>query len=65
MRAQIINHVGHIVNFLLLNINSSLEGYLANGQVTRKKVRVTGIEILSPASLLSTGIFVYNQCGET
>ena len=57
--------MGHIVNFLLLNINSSLQSYLANGQMTRNKVRVTGIELLSPASLLSTGIFVYNQCGET
>ena len=65
MRAQIINHMRHIENFLLPNINSSLDSYLAYGQMARDKVRVKGIEILSPASLLSTDIFVYIQFGDT
>ena len=65
MRAQIINHMRHIENFPLPNINSSLDSYLANGQMARNKVRVKGIEILSPASLLSTVIFVYTQFGDT
>ena len=65
VRAQIINHMRHIENFLLPYINSSLDIYLANGEMTRNKVKVKGIEILSPTSLLSTGIFVDNQCGET
>ena len=51
VRAQIINHMmRHIENFLLSNINSSLDSYLANGQMARNKVRVKGIEILSPTS---------------
>ena len=33
--------------------------------MTRNKVRVKGIEILSAASLLSTDIFVYMQFGDT
>ena len=44
VRVQIINHMRHIANFLLPYINSSLDSYLANGQVTRNKVRVKGIE---------------------
>ena len=54
VRAQIINH-----------INSSLDSYLVNGQMARKKVTVKGIEILSAASLLSTEIFFYTQFGDT
>ena len=54
VRAQIINHM-----------NSSLDSYLVNGQMARNKVRVKGIEILSAASLLSMGIFVYTQFGDT
>ena len=55
VRAQIINHMRHIEScLLLLNINSSLDSYLANGQTARNKVRVKGIEILRAASLLST-----------
>ena len=51
----------HIENFLLpANVNSSLDS-----QMARNKVRVRGIEILSPASLLSTDIFVYTQFGDT
>ena len=52
IRAQIINHW-----------NSSLDSYLVNGQMTRNKVRLKGIEILSTASLLSPDIFVYIQFG--
>ena len=48
-----------------LHINSLLDSYLANGQMARNKVGVKGIEISSPASLLFTDIFVYNQGGET
>ena len=66
VRAQIINHMRHIENFLLpIDINSSLDSYLANVQMDRNKVRVKGIKILSPASLLSTDIFVYTQFGDT
>ena len=51
MRAQIINHM-----------NSSLDSYLVNGQMTKNKVRIKGIEILSAASLLSTvDIFVFTS----
>ena len=50
VRAQIINHM-----------NSSLDSYLVNGQMARKKVTVRGIEILSASSLLSTNIFVYTS----
>ena len=50
VRAQIINHM-----------NSSLDSYLVNGQMARKKVTLRGIEILSAASLLSTDIFVYTS----
>ena len=54
VRAQVINHM-----------NSSVESYLVNGQMARKKARVKCIEILSAASLLSTDIFVYTQFGDT
>ena len=54
VRAQIIYHM-----------NSSLDSYLVHGQMARNKVRVKGIEILSAASLLSMGIFVYTQFGDT
>ena len=54
VRAQIINH-----------LDSSLDSYLVNGQMTRNKVRIKGIEILSAASLSSTDIFVYTQFGDT
>ena len=54
VRAQIINHM-----------NSSLDSYLVNGQMARKKVKVKGVEILSAASLLSTDIFVYTLFGDT
>ena len=54
VRAQIINHM-----------NSSSDSYLVIGQMAREKVRVKGIDILSAASLLSTDIFVYTQCGDT
>ena len=60
-----MNHMRLIENFLLPNINISLDSYLANGQMARNKVRVKGTEILSPASLLSTDIFVYTQSGDT
>ena len=50
VRAQINNHM-----------NSSLDSYLVNGQMARKKVTLRGIEILSAASLLSTDIFVYTS----
>ena len=46
-------------------MNSSLHSYLVRSQMARNKVRVKGIEILSAASLLSTGIFVYTQFGDT
>ena len=52
VRAQIINHM-----------SSSLDSYLVNGQMTRNKVRVKGIEILSATSPLSTHILVYIQFG--
>ena len=51
---QIINHM-----------DSSLDSYLVNGQMTRNKVKVKGIEILRAVSLLSTDIFVYTQFGDT
>ena len=54
VRAQIINHM-----------SSSLDSYLVNGQMTRNKVRVKGIEILSATSPLSTHILVYIQFGDT
>ena len=53
-REQIINH-----------INSSLDNYLVNDQMTRNKVRVKGLEILSAASLLLTDIVVYTQFEDT
>ena len=56
--AQIINHMRHIENFLLPNINSSFDSYLANDQMVRNKVRVRDRGIESPASLLFTDIFV-------
>ena len=46
-------------------MNSSLDRYLAIGQMVRNKVRVKDIEILGAASLLSTDIFVYTQFGDT
>ena len=46
-------------------MNSSSDSYLVIGQMAREKVRVKGIDILSAASLLSTDIFVYTQCGDT
>jgi len=46
-------------------MNSSLDSYLVHGQIARNKVRVKDIEILSAASLLSMGIFVYTQFGDT
>ena len=46
-------------------MNGSLDSYLVNGQMTRKKITVRGIEILSATSLLSTDIFVYTQFGDT
>ena len=58
VRAQIINHMRHIENFLP-NINCLLDSYLANSHIARNKVRVKGTEILSPASHLSTDMFVY------
>ena len=54
VRAQIINHM-----------NSSLDSYLVSGQMTRKKITVRGIEILSASSLLSTDIFLYTRFGDT
>ena len=51
----------YIESCLRPNVNSSLDSYLANSQMARNKVRVKGIEILSPASLLSTDVFVYTQ----
>ena len=65
MRAQIINHMYHIENFLLPHMNRSLHSYLANSHMTRNGVWGTDIEIFSVASLLSTDIFVYTQFGET
>ena len=46
---QIINH-----------INSSLDIYLVNGQMTTNKVRVKGIEILSAPSYPLTFLFTPN-----
>jgi len=65
MRAQIVNHMKHIENFLLPHINSSLHSYLANSQMARNGVWGTDIEILSAASPLSTDICVYTQFGDT
>ena len=52
VRAQIINH-----------ISSSVDSYLVNDRLARKKARVKSIEILSAASLLSTDIFVTPNLG--
>ena len=65
MRAQIINRMYHIEHFLLPHMNRSLNSYLANSHMTRNGVWGTDREIFSPASLLSTDIFVYTQFGET
>ena len=50
---------------ILTQMNSSSDSYLVIGQMAREKVRVKGIEILSAASLLATGIFVCTQFGDT
>ena len=44
---------------------NSASDILTNSQMTRNKVRVKDIEILSAASLISTDIFVYTQFGDT
>ena len=64
MRAQIINHMKDIEDFLLPYMNTSLDNYLANSQMANNGVWGTDIEILSAASLLSTDIFVYTQFGD-
>ena len=46
-------------------MDSSLDSYLVNGQMTLNKVKVKGVEIFSTTSLLSTDIFVYTQFGDT
>ena len=61
VRAQIINHMRHIKNFLLSHINSSLDSILTNSKMARNKVRGKGIEILNASSLVSTDVFVYTQ----
>ena len=45
-----------------LNINSSLDSYLANGQMARNKVRVKGIEILSyPLTLFTPNLGMHTN----
>ena len=44
-------------------MDSSLHSYLVNGRIARNKVRVKGIEILSPASLFSTDILFTRNFG--
>ena len=60
VREQIINHMRHIEHFLLPHMKTSLDSYLATcrSHMARNGVWGTDIEILSAASLLSTGYAV-------
>ena len=53
------------IEILLHNIHSSFDSYLANGHITGNKASAKGIEILSPASVLFTDIFVSTQFKDT